>query len=247
MPSGVAAGAEAGLLAGASHGPAPRRLAVAREAWLVAALALIVWEAWVGRAGLSLLIFAAALPLAILPSGERPAGRGLGWALGALAPVLGLAGLAGAFPAVSGQLRDWRQRASLGALAYWWLALAQPLLARRLWLGPPAGTPARMAWESSLTLAASHVLAPLLALGVLLGALLWAAASVVLPWLVQGRSALLDALAAAAWTAALFALEPLLDNGLSTHATHANPRGALLGAILGALLAVCARALRGPV
>jgi hypothetical protein len=91
------------------------------------------------------------------------------------------------------------------------------------------------------------VLGPALALGVLLGALLWAAAAVVLPWLVRGRSAALDAIAAAVWAGMLFAATPALDSGLTGHAAQASPRGAVLGAVLGAALAVAARALRGPV
>ncbi len=75
----------------------------------------------------------------------------------AFAPVLGLAGLAGAFPALAGQRATWRARAALAALGFWWLALAEPLLTRRLWLGPPTGVPPRGAWEASFGKAASDV------------------------------------------------------------------------------------------
>jgi hypothetical protein len=91
------------------------------------------------------------------------------------------------------------------------------------------------------------VIAPLLSLGVLFGALLWAGGAVVLPWLVRGGSAVLDVLAATVWSATLLAAAPALDAGLSAQAAHPSPRGAVLGAILGAMLAVAARALRGPV
>jgi hypothetical protein len=194
-----------------------------------------------------LLAFAALAPLAVVPAERGSSRLGVRWLSCALAPVLGLAGLAGAFPAIAGQASRWRDRASVAALGYWWLALAGPLLDRRLWLAHPSGTPARSAWESSLGLTASHVIGPLLALGVLLGALLWAAGAVVLPWIVRGHSAALDIVAVAAWSAAIAAAAPMLDAGMGAHASYPSPRGAVLGAILGGVVAVAARALRGPV
>ena len=47
---------------------------------------------------------------------------------------------------------------ALATLGFWWLALAESLLRRRLWLGPPAGLPPRAAWESSIDAAATHVI-----------------------------------------------------------------------------------------
>ena len=170
-----------------------------------------------------------------------------------MAPLLGLAGLAGAFPAIAGQARRWRERAALGALGYWWLLLAEPLFGRRLWLGAPAGAggaggfPIKSAWEGSLATSAVHVIGPMLSLGTLLGAALWAAGALTLPWLVRGRSAALDVVAATTWTAAIAATAPLFDAGLSAHAAHPSPHGLVLGAVLGGMLAVAARALRGPV
>jgi serine/threonine protein kinase len=221
---------------GGVRGAPPRAL------WFACAVAAIVWQLWEGRGGVALLMLAAALPLVALP--RRTSG---GWLAGALAPVLGLAGLAGAFPAIAGQGARWRARAALGALGYWWLILAEPLLSRRLWLGEPAGTPPRAVWEGSLASAATHVVGPALSEGVLLGAALWAAGAVLLPVLVRGRSAVLDVVAATIWSAAIASSAPLLDSGLSGDAAHANPRGAVIGAVLGGVLAVAARALRGPV
>jgi len=218
-----------------------------RAVWLAFAALLVGWQAFAGRPGAALLVLAALLPLALAP-GERGDRRlGSGWLVCALAPVLGLAGLAGAFPAIAGQATRWRERAALGALGYWWLALAEPLLERKLWLGVPAGTPARASWEGSLSLAATHVIAPLIALGVLLGVLLWAVGAAVLPWIVRGRSAVRDLVAVTVWSVAIVVAAPALDAGLSAHAAHPSPRGAVLGALLGALVAVAARALRGPV
>jgi hypothetical protein len=86
----------------------------------------------------------------------------------------------------------------------------------------------------------------MLSTGVLLGAALWGAAAMCLPWLVRGRRAALDVVAATMWSAGLAAAAPSFDHGLTTVA-DAGPRGAVLGAVCGGILAVGARALRGPV
>ncbi len=218
-----------------------------RGVWLAAAGALVCWQALVGRPGVALLALAALAPPLLIGAARPDSRLGVGWLAGALAPALGVVGLAGAFPALAGQASRWRARAALGALGYWWLTLAGPLLGRELWLRAPPGTPPRSAWEGSLSLAAAHVVAPVLALGVLLGALLWGVAAVVLPLIVRGHSAVRDVAAVALWSAVMVAATPELDAGLTAHVAHPSPRGALLGAVLGALVAVVARAVRGPV
>jgi eukaryotic-like serine/threonine-protein kinase len=219
-----------------------RDLALPRALWITCGAAAVIWQIGSGRPGAALLLLAALAPLAALPRRAGPA-----WLAGALAPALGLAGLAGAFPAIVGQASRWRTRAALGALGYWWLTISEPLISRRLWLGAPPGTPARAVWEGSVPTAAAHVLGPMLSPGVLLGATLWAAAAMSLPWLVRGRSAALDVVAATVWSATIVTAAPLLDSGSGAHAAHAGPRGAVLGAVFGGVLAVAARALRGPV
>lgn len=240
----AASGADARVLE-----PARReaRRGLPRVLWLALALAVAVWQVSAGRPGVALLALAGLLPIVVLPVGRRDRPGTGGWLLCALAPTLGVVGLAGAFPAIAGQLARWRMRSALGALGYWWLVLAEPLLGKRLWLGPSAGTPARTAWEGSFDSAAVHVIWPLLSLGVLLGAALWAGAAALLPLLLRGRNAALDVLAATVFSATLAACAPMLDNGLSAHAAAPSPRGAILGAVLGGALAVAARALRGPV
>ncbi len=242
------------------HGPSPSPAAAARSwrtlpraLWLACAVVVIGWQAFVGHAGLALLAFAALAPLIVL-SGPRTASRaGAGWLVCALAPALGYVGLAGAFPALAGQAARWRERAALGALGFWWLRLAGPLAGAgrssgtNLWLAQPASGPARSAWEGSLSLAATHVIAPLLSAGVLLGALLWACGAVALPWLVRGRSAARDAVLATVWTAGIAVATPPLDAGLGPHTSYPHPREYILGALAAALVAVAARALRGPV
>jgi hypothetical protein len=227
--------------------PQPDRGGLPRTLWAAIALAAIAWLAITGRPGASLLLAAALAPLAAMP--REPYSRRVSplWLGALLAPVLGLAGLAGAYPALAGQLRRWRLRLVLGALGYWWTALAEPLLGRRLWLGPPAHLPPSAAWEGSLSSAASHVVGPLLSTGVLFGALLWGIGALVLPWIVRGAHAALDVIAATVWSAALCSAAPALDAGLRAAGAHPSPRGAVFGAVLGGLAAIAARALRGPV
>jgi eukaryotic-like serine/threonine-protein kinase len=217
------------------------RLALPRVVWLGALAGLAAWQAALGMPGVSLLVLAAGAPLLVARR------FGLAWLGAALAPALGMLGLAGAFPALGGQRARWRDRAALAALGLWWLALAEPLVRQRLWEGPAAGLPARSAWEGSLQLAATHVIAPQVTVQLLLGIAVWAAAAAVLPLVVRGRSAALDMAGALTWTVALLAAVPLLQGSAVANASHVSPRGALLGAVLGCVLAVCARALRGPV
>ncbi len=227
--------------------PTRARIALPRAIWISVAVAAVVWQLIAGRSGVALLAAAALLPLLLLP-GERHSRRvGAGWLVAALAPILGVVGLAGAFPAIAGQASRWRWRLAIGALGYWWLTLAEPLVNRRLWLGAAPGTPAHAAWESSIGTTASHVVEPMLSLGVLLGALLWACGALALPWIVRGRTAALDLVAVVMWSAAIAASAPALDAGLSRQPTHPSPHGAVLGALVGGLAALAARALRGPV
>jgi eukaryotic-like serine/threonine-protein kinase len=205
-------------------------LTAARLAWIAGILAVCAWRIAAGPPGIALLVVCATLPVVLLV--RRP---GLHWLAALLAPVLGLLGLAGAFPALAGQLPRWRARALLGALGYWWLRLAG------LPLGESVASTAR---------ALSH----LLGIALLMGVALWALAAVALPWIVRGRSAMLDALAAILWAVALVAgwagigWVGIQSRGLPlAAATLPSPHDVILGASLGALFAVAARALRGPV
>jgi hypothetical protein len=235
VPPGLA-GALAGLLL----------VALPRLGWTLAAATLILSQLASGRGGVALLLAAAVLPALVLLRHRGPLRS-----MAALAPALGLITLAGGFPALAAQLGRWYERAATGALGYWWLALAEPLLGRRLWLGETVVTgpganahgAVHHAWLGSLSTTAVHVLAPLLSLGVLLGAGAWAVGAAVLPWLVRGRNVWLDGVAATAWSACLLAAIPLVHHGSSSSA----PSGAVVGAVLGGLLVVGARALRGPV
>lgn len=219
--------------------PSPPRLL-----WVLMAIALIAWQAASGRSGLALLLLAGALPLLV----AMPSRASIAWLTPALAPLLGLIGIAAAFPASASLPASPRMRACLGALGYWWLCLAQVGLTRGLApaSGFSAGFPsandgsawARPGWESSLS-AAAHAIAPLLSAPTLAGAALWALGAALAPWLIRGRGVALDLLAAGIWSAALLAGPGLLAGVLQAGASPpAAPAAAILGAILGALALV---------
>jgi hypothetical protein len=212
----------------------------------------------VARPGFALLALCAVGPLLLLV--RRPGPR---WAALVLAPFLGAAGLAGLFPVLAGQTSRARLRVLLGAFGYLWLRLLElpvvaafsgssPLFGLALpFVGPAPPGLARFGPSLSWAL---HSVGPLFSVQFLLGALLWAAAAAVLPWLVRGRWALADAAAALVWAAALAASVSLL--GLSFPSLRLTvaalsfggfSRSSLLAAALAALLAVFLRALRGPV
>ena len=105
-----------------------------RVGWLLAAVVTVGVIA-AERPGAALLVAAALAPVPVLLRF-----RGTAWSLPALAPLLGLAGLAGAYPALAGRARGPITRAGLGALGAWWALLAAPLAGRELLGGVPAAS-----------------------------------------------------------------------------------------------------------
>ena len=226
----------AGALAAALVGLLPR------IGWLAVAAALVGWLAADARQpGTALLLAGAvAAPPLLLPL------RGRAWSVPFAAPLLGVALLAGAYPALAGQARTLWRRAALGALGFWTLALAEPVLREPLYYGSPRGTAAGASWQESLTSAATHVARPLLSSGVLACAALWAAGAAILPWLVRGRFAALDLVAATLWAGGLAFGAGALGHALGAGVVpQPDPRGAALGAAVAVLVAVGARAVRG--
>jgi hypothetical protein len=164
----------------------------------------------------------------------------------ALAPLLGLAGLAGAYPALAGRARGPLTRVALGALGAWWTLLAAPLLGRELLGGGSA--PAVLSDPSTLggaltdtEPALNDVIGPLLTSGALLFSVLWALAALLLPWLVRGRWLAADLLAASVWAAGLGAASAVIAQSIDAP----EPNGLVLGAVLAGVIAVAVPHLRG--
>ena len=186
-----------------------------RAGWLVAAAGCVaaLADPWPDAAALVAAV-AVVTPL-LLRS------RGLTWSLPAAAPALGLATLAGAYPALAGRVRGAFARAALGVAGVWWLLLAESLLDTNLAFGTPPQ-------------AAGDALAEVVTGGALLLAPVWAAAALILPWLVPGRSVALDVAGAAAWAAALTAA----TGAVTAYAGLPEPRGLAAGAVAAGVIAV---------
>ena len=197
-------------------------LLLPRLGWLAMVGALLAWLA-TAAPGLALLVAVAAAPVPLL----LPR-RGIAWSLPAAAPLLGAAGLAGAFPAIAGQARTWPARAALGAIGGLWLVLAEALTSERLLFGQPRDVLAAPAWDGSALDAVRDAVIPIQAGGTLAIAALWALAAALLPVLVRGRSAALDLVATAGWAAALAAATGALGEALMLD----SPRGLVAGALV---------------
>jgi hypothetical protein len=148
--------------------------------------------------------------------------------------------LAGAYPALAGQAKTPWRRAALGALGFWTLALAEPIAHATLFYGRARGTLPPGAWDDAWRSA----IEPLLRSGALACAALWAAGALTLPWLVRGRSAALDLVAATMWAAGLAAGAAAIGHALHGRVPSPDPRGAAFGAAIAVLLAVAARGAR---
>ena len=200
-----------------------------RLGWLAGTAAMLGWLAAPpdGRPGAATLLALAAVACPLLLPGD-----GRAWSLPAAAPVLGLGSLAGAFPALAGQARGVWQRAALGALGFWWVALAEPLLERDLYLGRADGTLGRGRWETSGLDAFHHAILPLLSSGAVAMAAVWALFAAILPWLVRGRYAALDLVAATVWAAGLGAAAAAVGRALAPGVARPDPRGLIAGAVV---------------
>jgi MYXO-CTERM domain-containing protein len=207
-----------------------------RLGWLAAVTALVTWLAAAGLGGLAL-VCACALVVTPLAMPTLPAA----WSVPVLAPLLGLTGLSAAFPALAGRARSAVARGALGAAGVWWVLLAEPALHMRLLVGAPAESAPRSAWEGSAGDAVHHVLSPVLSGGLLALALVWAAAAVVLPWLVRGHSLRMDALGGALWATCLAVATIAVANGATPDPPSALTREAIGAALLALLLALAGR------
>jgi hypothetical protein len=208
--------------AAAAAAAATAVLVLPRLGWIAMVAALAAWSSGPTAAVLGL----AAAPTVVLL--RRSGGL---WSLPAGAPLLGVVGLAGAWPALAGQAaRPWH-RAALGALGCWWLMLAEVLSGKRLALGAPPDA----------ALSGTHLL-PLVTTGALVLAALWAAGAVLLPLLVRGRALAADVVGATTWAAGLGSATQAVAQAVSWQPAM---RGVVASAVVAGGLAVVAAASRG--
>jgi hypothetical protein len=246
----VAPAAAAGLMTAALLGltpepavPVPLAALVAavlvallpRVGWLSTAVATVVLVGFgpYPRPGAGLLVLVAVLvpPLLLRRDGSA-------WSLPAAAPVLGLIGLSGAYPALAGRAPRLFTRATLGLAGGCWLVLAEPLLHRVLLFGPATGVEPRGSWDGGASIAAGDVLSPTVSSGVLAIAVVWALFAAILPWLVRGRYLAVDAVCATAWAGSLAAATAALGEWLGDRVAHPEPRGLAVGALAAGVVAI---------
>jgi eukaryotic-like serine/threonine-protein kinase len=211
-------------------------LVLPRLGWLTLLVATGAATAAQGHAGFALLAAVALLVSVVL----SPL-RATVWPLAAGAPALGLAGLAGAWPALAGLAPSAWRRAAIGAGGWVWLQLVTPVAGRVLYLSPPPSIPPAPQWAGSASATATHVLSPLLRSGVLAPAVVWAVAAAVLPWLVRGRSLPLDLVRSVVWGAALVSATPAAIAVVGGSAGVPPVHGAVLGGVLAVVVALAPR------
>ncbi len=216
-------------------------LALPRLGWMAAAGGVVAWLVAAGLPGAAVLVAAAAVPTMVLLPRD-----GVLWSAPALAPLLGLAGLALGWPALGGQARGWTQRAALGGLGLWWLVIAEALAPGHLLLGDPPGTAGRILWEESASRAVTDVLVPIISSGVPLIAALWAAAAWLLPLIVRGRAPLVDVVLVTGWATGLAAGTAALVAALPWSGAQPEPRGLVVGAIAAGAIGLLGAAARAP-
>jgi eukaryotic-like serine/threonine-protein kinase len=238
---GAAAGAAligwlaAHALASAPLAPAATALAAAalmlalpRLGFLIAAIGVSILALIQGNAGDALLLtLGAAVAVAVAPRGRPP------WSLSVGAPLLGVLGLAGAWPAVAARATTARHRAVLGFTGWIWLVFAGSLAGTALYVQLPPGGPPRSVWTGSLYEAINHVLGTMISSGALAPAPVWALGAAVLPLLVRRKSLALDAAAAVGWTLAV-----VLFTELAIAVVHfSSPTATLTTVVPGAVVA----------
>ena len=201
--------------------------ALPRIGWLALSLTAAGALAGEGRVGSALIVLIAALvPLALLF--RHP----VRWPLAAVAPALGLAGLAGAWPALAVRANSAWQRAALGATGWFWLLAASVLGGHGLYTHLPSRIPPASVWTPSVYQTANHVLSPILSSGLLAPAPVWAAAALLLAWITRLRSLVLQVVLVSIWAA-------MLASATTAALALAHPGVALMpnAAVLGALAA----------
>jgi hypothetical protein len=222
-------------------------LAVPRLGWAVVVLVVVTLAAASGHTGAAIVLAPTLLiGVALLPR------RGRVWPLGAAAVALGLIGLAGAWPALAGRTggSPWR-RAVLGALGFLWLVVAGQLAGANLLLRRGHGAIAPHVWTVSSGVTVHHIVPVLASPGVLAGAVVWALAATILPWVACGRGLALESILVTIWTASLVsatAVAAAFGDAGRTPSGSAVVFGALAGgvvALLPALLTARRRAGEG--
>nr|MDQ2897658.1 hypothetical protein [Actinomycetota bacterium] len=151
--------------------------------------------------------------------------------------LIGVAGLAGAWPALAGLAQTAWRRAAIAAAGWIALLLAAPIAGRTLYLSPfPA-----LAVGDSVGRTADRILVTPLTTGLLAPAAVWAIAAAILPLVVRGHSIALDLVRASAWAAVLTAATPAVIVAVRGGGAAPMIPGAVLAGAAAAILALAPR------
>jgi hypothetical protein len=219
--------------AAAALAAAALMLALPRLGFVIAAFVVSIVALVHGDAGDALLlVLGAAAAIAVAPRGKPP------WSLAVGAPLLGVVGMAGAWPAVAARAATSRGRAALGFTGWVWLLFAGRLAGTTLYVQVPSGAPPHSIWSGSLYQATHHVLGAMISSGALAPAPVWAVGAAVLPLLVRRKSLVLDAAAVIGWALAL-----VLFTELAISVAHFSSPAASLTSVVPGTVVACAVAI----
>ncbi len=217
-------------------------LLLPRIGWLAGALAVTGWLAIEGdRAGTAAVLAATLGATAVLLPRA-----GVLWSLPALAPLLGAIGLAPLYLIAAGLATTVRRRAGRAAAGALWLAAAEAHSGEALLFGAPDGTLAASEWKRSVADAAEHAVLPLVTSPAPVTILAWAGLAVAAGPLVRRRALAVVLGGASLWAAGVVVVHGALGDLLDGYVPLATARGAVAGAVIGALVAVAAWALAPP-
>jgi len=209
-------------------------LLLPRIGWLGGALVVTGWLATEGgRPGTAaLLAITLAATALVLPR------AGVLWSLPALAPLLGTIGLAPVFLIVAGRASTVWRRAGLAAAGVLWLAAAEAQGGEPLLFGAPDGTERTAAWRRSVSATAEHVVLPFVTSPAPVIIVAWVGLAMAAGVLVRGRAIVVVVAGATLWAVSVVAVHGALGGLLEGHVPLDTARGGVLGAVIGALVAL---------
>ncbi|MDQ6818549.1 MAG: protein kinase [Actinomycetota bacterium] len=222
------------LVAGVAVAVAPRL------GWLVLVAASTALLALGGLPGNALLLLLAGLiPPLLLPT------HGTSWPFAGGALLLGVVGIAGAWPAVAARAGTAWRRAALGIAGALWLVVAGELRGKGLYVAVTPGTPPASVWNSSSYETLHNVIAGPATLRLLLVAAAWGCAAAVLPVMRSRRSVAMDAALALVWSGLLAAAVMSVLGPVRGAGRLIEPHEIVFGALASAGIAIGMRAASG--
>ncbi len=117
------------------------------------------------------------------------------------------------------------------------MLLIAPIAGHGLYLDWLPGSPATV-WGGSLRETVNQVLTPMITSGVLVPAAIWALGAAVLPWLIRGRSLAADLVLVVVWSATVVSSSTAAIAAVHGADGVITAPAAVLGAVLGAIVAL---------